>query len=157
MRFSTYFRFFTGIVIVLMSVWIAILFKPHTLPITYVQNHYDILLILIASWIVISILFKKYDLGSKRDLRRILPAVLRINIIIAGVTTLTMYGLRELELSRFVLFVTIIAGTFLELVFFITYKQLVHSKKLTTRSLILLKRVKALHASELNKNVKKHL
>ncbi|ALO15747.1 UDP-glucose:undecaprenyl-phosphate glucose-1-phosphate transferase [Salinivirga cyanobacteriivorans] len=129
-RFSTYFRFFTGIVIVLMSVWIAILFKPHTLPITYVQNHYDILLILIVCWIVISILFKKYDLGSKRDLRRILPAVLRINIIIAGVTTLTMYGLRELELSRFVLFVTIIAGTFLELVFFITYKQLVHSKKI---------------------------
>ena len=113
-----------------MAIWLAILFKPTTLPITYLQNHYDTLVILFSFWIVISILFKKYHLGSKRDLRRILPAVLRINIIIAGVTTLTMYGLRELELSRFVLFVTVIIGTFLELVFFITYKQLVHSKKI---------------------------
>lgn len=129
-RFSTYFRFFSGVIIVLTSIWIAVLLKPDSLPIDYVKRQFDILLILVVSWLVISILFKKYQLGSKRDLRRIFPAVLRINIIIAGVTTLTMYGLRELELSRFVLFVTLSIGTFLELVFFITYKQIVHSKKI---------------------------
>jgi lipopolysaccharide/colanic/teichoic acid biosynthesis glycosyltransferase len=41
-----------------------------------------------------------------------------------------MFGMRELELSRFVLFTSLLIGTFIELAFFITYKQIVHSKKI---------------------------
>lgn len=127
---SPYFRIIIGILILTLSVWMAILLKPHTLPYQYIENQYHNLLIFFASWLIISLLFKKYEIGTRRDLRRVFPAILRINIIIGGVATLIMFGLRALELSRFVLFVSIIIGTILELIVFITYKQITHSKKI---------------------------
>ncbi len=129
-RKTTYFKFVAGILILFVSIWVSILLKPKTLPWDYISAHYSIILILIGSWIGISLIFKKYNLATKRDLRRILPAVLRINIIIAGITALIMYGFRQLALSRFVLFSTVIIGTIIELSFFIVYKQITYSKKI---------------------------
>jgi lipopolysaccharide/colanic/teichoic acid biosynthesis glycosyltransferase len=129
-RYSNVIKLFAGVVAILFSIWLAILIKPNTLPFTYIQNQYDILVILFSVWFSISILFKKYSLGSKRDLRRILPSIIRINLLIGGVTTLIMYALRDLGLSRFVLFTSLIIGTVLEILFFISYKQVIHSKKI---------------------------
>lgn len=127
---SSIIKIFAGVIAIFFSIWLAILIKPHTLPIDYLRSHYDTLIILFSIWFFVSILLKKYTLGSKRDLRRILPVIFRTNIIIGGLTTLIMFGMRDLELSRFVLFTSMLIGTFIELVFFITYKQIVHSKKI---------------------------
>lgn len=129
-RNTTYIKLVAGILILFVSIWVSILIKPKTLPWDYITAHYSIILILVGCWIGVSLLFKKYHLATKRDLRRILPAVLRINIIIAGITALIMYGFRQLELSRFVLFSTVITGTIIELLFFLTYKQITYSKKI---------------------------
>jgi lipopolysaccharide/colanic/teichoic acid biosynthesis glycosyltransferase len=129
-RSSNVFKIFAGVISIFSSIWLAILIKPNTLPLTYIQNQYDVLIILFSTWFTISMLFKKYTLGAKRDLRRILPVIFRTNLIIVGITTLIMFALRELDLSRFVLFTSMLIGTILEIVFFISYKQVVHSKKI---------------------------
>lgn len=123
-------KMFAGIIAIFGSIWMAILIKPNTPPIEYILRQYDVLIIFFATWFIISILFRKYTLGGKRDLRRIVPVIIRTNLIIAGITTLFMFALRELDLSRFVLFTSTLIGTVLELAFFLTYKQIVHSKKI---------------------------
>ena len=70
---SNVIKIFAGIIAMFFSIWLAILIKPKTLPFDYIRNHYDTLIILFAVWFIVSLLFKKYALGSKRDLRRILP------------------------------------------------------------------------------------
>lgn len=77
---------------------------------------------------LMSAIFKKFSLGAKRDLRNIIIAILRINIIIAGITALWMFGFRELDLSRFVLFGTIIIGTLFEIGFYLCVRQISDSK-----------------------------
>jgi len=129
-KYATIIKLLAGLVAIFLSIWLAILIKPSTLPIEYIKGRYDTLIILFSAWFTMSVLFKKYYLGSKRDLRRILPSIIRTNLLIGGVTTLIMFGIRELDLSRFVLFTSLIIGTFLELVSFITYKQIVNSKKI---------------------------
>lgn len=132
MKTSTkqYFKTIFGIVIVTFSLFIIITIKPKTEVLHYLKCQKVIIPSFIAIWFAISILFKKYKLGDKSDLRRIIPAIIRTNIIIGGITTTLMFGLRSLDISRFVLFGTLILGTILETTYFILIKQVIHSKKI---------------------------
>lgn len=127
-RTSIGIRFILNLLLIVISVWLSILVKPDTLPFVYVANQYLIISGLIATWITLSGLFRKYSLGGKRDLRRIIPAVVRVNLVIGGITALWMFGFRELEFSRFVLFGTLIIGTVLEIAFYLIVRQISDTK-----------------------------
>ncbi|MFO7864338.1 MAG: sugar transferase [Salinivirgaceae bacterium] len=127
-RTASNIRFFFNFLLVIISVWFSILIKPHTLPFQYIENQSITLSGLIITWIIISLFFRKYKLGTRRDLRSVFPTILRINIIIGGVAALWMYGFRLLALSRFVLFGTLITATILEVVFYLIARQISHSR-----------------------------
>ncbi len=126
---NIFFKIVLGIVFVIVAILLAIYFKPDA-NIYYVVDNPISLSILFFLWIIISLGFKKYHLGSQNDDRSITLQIAKINIIIAGVAMLVLYAFRLLSLSRFVLFGTLLFGSTLEWLFFIAYKQVTHSKKI---------------------------
>ncbi len=85
--------------------------------------------IFVILWLGITHYSRKFD--SKRYLRlgRMNKRIITVNLFILGVASILMYGFRELEFSRFIVFFTIFAATGMELVIAYLHFYLKHAKE----------------------------
>ena len=107
--------FIIDLVIVACSLFLTVWFKSGK-NISYFEKLLPSFLIFFILWMVISFLFKKFDLPKEIVLRRKLVNLVFCNSIILGSITFLMYLLRTADYSRTVVFGTILIASVIEII-----------------------------------------
>ncbi len=108
------------LILVFLSFLAAIMLKSGSLE-PYFYRYFYSFLVFLSIWIAGSWFFKKYSFHDYNQFNRVIRPILISNFVIAGTIALMMYLTRRDEYSRYVVFVTIIIASFLELVLGLTY------------------------------------
>lgn len=104
------------ILFVFLGFWLSVLLKHSSFNI-YFLNYLNALFIFGIIWILISVLFNKYDLSEKKYVDNTKQIILS-NLSILAVSTFLIYFLREDRYSRFIVIGTIAFTTIIEILFF---------------------------------------
>ncbi len=107
---------FFDIVFIVLGFWISALLK-HSSFSSYLVNYIDALFIFVGIWIIISLVFGKYNLDAKKHTDNT-KQILLSNIAILALTTILIYFLRADKFSRFMVIGTVGFTTFIEISFF---------------------------------------
>ena len=107
--------FIIDLVIIAGSFFLTVWFKSGK-NISYLEKLLPSFLIFLLLWIVISFLFKKFDLPKEIVLARKLGNLVFCNFIILGSVTFLMYLLRTTDYSRTVVFGTILTAAVIEII-----------------------------------------
>lgn len=84
---------------------------------TYITSHLTFFGILAFLWLTVSFIGGKIGRGRIINLRTLFGRVITVNLIATSFAALLLFGMRDLEYSRMVVFGTAITATFLELLF----------------------------------------
>jgi len=115
-KLKTGFVFFIiDLVIVAGSFFLTVWFKSGR-DISYVERLLNSFLIFLTLWMVISFLFKKFDLPKEIVLSKKLGNLILCNFIILGSVTFLMYLLRTTDYSRTIVFGTILIASVIEII-----------------------------------------
>jgi len=116
-------------IIDLLSVFVAFMIvvwiKPATIRI-YIPNYYQFLIIMLIWAFIINLLTQKHSLKGKKSYRDYIIPILRTNAITLILLAILIYLFQLFNLSRLIVFGTILLSTILELLF-VSYISL-HSK-----------------------------
>ena len=107
--------FIIDLVIVAGSFFLTVWFKSGR-DISYVERLLNSFLIFLTLWMVISLLFKKFDLLKEIVLSKKLGNLILCNFIILGSVTFLMYLLRTADYSRTIVFGTILIASVIEVI-----------------------------------------
>jgi len=115
-KLKTGFVFFIiDLVIVAGSFFLTVWFKSGK-DISYIERLLNSFLIFLTLWMVISFLFKKFDLPKEIVLSKKLGNLILCNFIILGSVTFLMYLLRTTDYSRTIVFGTILIASVIEII-----------------------------------------
>ena len=107
--------FIIDLVIVAGSFFLTVWFKSGK-NISYIEKLLPSFLIFLMLWMVISFLFKKFDLPKEIVLSKKLGNLALCNFIILGSVTFLMYLLRTTDYSRTIVFGTILIASVIEII-----------------------------------------
>jgi lipopolysaccharide/colanic/teichoic acid biosynthesis glycosyltransferase len=107
--------FIIDLVIIIGSFFLTVWFKSG-INLPYLERLFNSFLIFLTLWMVISFLFKKYDLPKEIVLKRKLGNLVLCNFIILGSVTFLMYLLRTADYSRTIVFGTILIASVIEII-----------------------------------------
>lgn len=101
---------------ILLGFWLSVVLK-HSSFHSYFSNYSNALILFVIIWILLSLLFNKYDLDEKKITDNTKQIILS-NLSILAISTILIYLLRADRYSRFVVMGTIGFTTILEIIFF---------------------------------------
>ncbi len=116
------------ILFVFIGFWISGLLK-HSSPLLYINDYYLAIILFGLIWILLSLLFRKYDLNEKKHLKKTKQIFLS-NFSILAVSAILIYLLRADKYSRFIVIGTISFTTIIEFSFFYFWVMLKKAKVL---------------------------
>ena len=110
---------------VFISFMIVVWIKPATVRI-YIPNYYWFLLLMLAWEFVINLVTQKHVLAGKGSFKQHIVPIIRVNLITIILLAITIYIFRLFNLSRLIVFGTVILSTMFEIIF-VSYVW-IHSK-----------------------------
>lgn len=112
----------SDILIVLISFLLANYLKPEGDITNYLKNYAFSLTLFHVIWLILSLLFNKFHISKDQPYHKFLLKIFQSNLLILGIALILMYGVRYLEISRFLVFGTVIIATGIEVIIsFIIY------------------------------------
>jgi len=115
------------IMLVAVSYAITVLIKPNASTAYFVK--YSLSFVgFIALWIIVSFINKKYQIENYNSSSQVYWSIIKTNLVIVALTALIMYGLRNMEYSRFIVFGTTGIATILEFFLFYLFYSLKYAK-----------------------------
>ncbi len=106
---------------------ITIAFKTSALK-NYIFNYSVGFGVFVIIWVFISLANKKFNISQYEKLTDLFLNIGKTNLFILGITAALMYIFRDLHYSRFIVFGTIILGTFFEFIFSYFHYYIKHAK-----------------------------
>ncbi|MGP8322316.1 MAG: hypothetical protein ACT6FE_08390, partial [Methanosarcinaceae archaeon] len=115
-RRSLFINTFFDILVLFIAFFIMIWIKPATKRV-YLPNYIIPFLVFVFTWLIVSLLTKKYSAPERLKLRRAILYIIIINLIITGIATILMFMFRSVFYSRLVFGGVIVLTTIIELFF----------------------------------------
>jgi len=117
---KTFLFYATDISLVTLSFLFFIWLKPASLQI-YLPQYFEPFVIFLCTWIVASILTKKYSAKGKESFSDFMGPVVFSGLITLGVVCILIVGYNRFAYSRLIVFGTIVLSGFLEILLFSLY------------------------------------
>ncbi len=118
---------FIDVLLLVVAYATSVLVKPSP-TITYLTKYSVAFGGFLFLWVLVSFLNKKYKIEQYHSPKEVYIAIVKTNLVIVMLTALIMYGLREMEYSRLIVFGTTGIATILEFFFFYLFYSLKYAK-----------------------------
>lgn len=115
------------ILLVAISYAITVLAKPNASTAYFIKYSFSFAGYL-ALWLIVSFINKKYRIEGYHSPKEVYWTIIKTNLVIVALTALVMYGLRDMQYSRMIVFGTTGIATLLEFFFFYLFYSLKYAK-----------------------------